>query len=193
MHSSVCRRLSAADSEGFGLIELLTVIAIVAILAALALPSYQQSIKSNRVTTDANDFMSALNLARNEAVSRGRTVTICSSASGTACDGAGTADWSAGWIVFTDFGVAGTIEAGQGDAIVRAWGGVNTGDSVTSVGGYGFITFDRAGSVKFDGGTGVLQDSFNIKPQSCQPGQERVVTILKIGRTSATTPAGACT
>jgi type IV fimbrial biogenesis protein FimT len=140
----------------------------------------------------SNDFMSALNLARNEAVSRGRTVTMCSSASGTACTGAGTADWSDGWIVFTDFGVAGTIEPGQGDTIVRVWGKVSTNTTVTSQGGFGFITFDRTGAVTFDGGTGVLQDTFNVKPQG-QASQQRNVSIMKIGRTSATTPAGACT
>jgi len=47
-------RRAATFQSGFGLVELIVTIAIVAVLAALALPSYQQTIKNNRSATEAN-------------------------------------------------------------------------------------------------------------------------------------------
>jgi len=72
-----------ASRSGFGLIELVIVIAIVAILTVIALPSYSRIMTRNRVVTDTNDLLAAINLARNEAVARGRPVTICASANHT--------------------------------------------------------------------------------------------------------------
>src|SRR5262245_11096230 len=100
---------SRASAPGFGLIELVIVIAIVAILTVIALPSYSRIMTRNRVVTDTNNFVAAINLARNEAVARGRPVTVCASANGTSCDGTGATDWSAGYIVFTDFDPVGAV------------------------------------------------------------------------------------
>ena len=90
--------MSPARQSGFTLIELMVTIAIVAILAALALPSFQQSIRSNRVTTTANEVMASLSLARTEAVKGVGTAGVCPSSSGTACTS--TTDWSGGWVVW---------------------------------------------------------------------------------------------
>lgn len=176
---------------GFGLIELMITIAIVAILTAIALPSYQQSIKSNRVTTDANDFISAVNIARNEAISKGRPVSVCASANGTSCDSVIAADWSNGWMVFTDYSTSGVVDAGAGDTVVRIWGKVNTNDTVTS-GGVGYIKFDRSGSAKIGDG-GALSATFNVTPAQCQANEQRVISVTKLGRAAATTNTGTCT
>ena len=85
--------------SGFTLIELLITIAIAAVLLTLAAPSFVDTIRRNRIATQANEILSALNLARSEAVKRSRDVTVCprQSTSSTACGGAG--DWANGWVV----------------------------------------------------------------------------------------------
>ncbi|MBW8811742.1 MAG: prepilin-type N-terminal cleavage/methylation domain-containing protein [Lysobacter sp.] len=55
-------------SAGFTLIELLVTIAIAAILLALALPTFTESIRANRVSTATNQMLATLNFARSEAV-----------------------------------------------------------------------------------------------------------------------------
>ena len=53
--------------SGFTLIELLVVISIAAIIMAIAVPSFNQLVGQQRVKAAANDFKSAVALARSEA------------------------------------------------------------------------------------------------------------------------------
>jgi len=175
--------------RGFGLIELMIVVAIVVILTMIALPSYQHLIQLNRVSTDTNNLLSAFNLARNEAVARGRPVTVCASASGTACDGTGTDNWSSGWIVFTDYDPTGQIDAGSGDAIVRVFGPVATRNSLTSGGSnVGYVSFGRTGAAKFPNAAD-LQETFTILQTPCASDLVRTVTITTLGRSASKTDA----
>ncbi len=62
--------------RGFTLVELLVTMTLVAILSAIALPSLSSFVTNSRVSSRANDFVAAINLARSEAVKRSSGVTI---------------------------------------------------------------------------------------------------------------------
>lgn len=90
---SGCSKSAVSRARGFTLVELLTALAIAAILMTLAAPSFQRMLQRQRVNTTANDFFAAINLARSEAIQRGARVDL------VPLDGA---DWAQGWVVFVD-------------------------------------------------------------------------------------------
>ena len=182
--------VSRASSPGFGLIELITVIAIVAILTVIALPSYQRVLQRNRVITDANDFLAAINLARNEAVARGRPVSVCASADGATCDGTGVIDWSGGYIVFTDFDPVGVVNAGSGDTVLRVIDGAAAHDTVKATGpASGYVSFTRTGTAKYVGIAPNIDMQFTIYSTPCQADAVRRVTVTSLGRSASQTAA----
>ncbi|HRF83012.1 MAG: GspH/FimT family pseudopilin [Xanthomonadales bacterium] len=99
--------MSPARQSGFTMIELMVTIAVVAILAALALPSFQASLRSNRVATTSNELLASLSLARTEAIRGLGPAGVCPSADGTSC--ATTTDWAAGWTVWREDRLAGGV------------------------------------------------------------------------------------
>ena len=66
------------QNTGFSLIELMVVIAIVAVLLTLGLPSFQSSLRSNRIATTSTELLASLALARSEAVRSTRGGGVCS-------------------------------------------------------------------------------------------------------------------
>lgn len=78
------------NRRGFTLVELLTVIVIVGILASLAVPSFRSFVVQQRIKTTSFDMMASLTLARSEAIKRNSTVSI------TPTDGS---NWQSGWAV----------------------------------------------------------------------------------------------
>lgn len=86
-----------ARTSGFTLVELMVTIAIVAILLAVGLPSFQGSLRSNRVATTTNEMLASLSLARTEAIRSTQSSLVCAR-DGAACGD----DWNQGWLVMTD-------------------------------------------------------------------------------------------
>lgn len=86
-------------NRGFTLIELIVTLTIIGILVALAAPGMQSFVSSNRLTTQVNDLLGDINLARSEAIKRNATAGICMTAvSGTSCETTGS--WTNGWLVY---------------------------------------------------------------------------------------------
>lgn len=89
-------------STGFTLTELMITLAIVGVLLAVGVPSLKTFMQSNQLIAATNELLSALHVARSEAIKLNSRVSICESSNGTTCSGTG--DWSNGWIVFVDAG-----------------------------------------------------------------------------------------
>jgi type IV fimbrial biogenesis protein FimT len=140
-------------SKGFTLIELMVTLAIAAIVITIGVPSFRQTINSNRLITVANSFIASINLARSEAIKRNSRVVVCGSSNGKECTGSG---YQSGWIVFVDNNndalctncgedtgelVIQRVEALPGNMTLNAAGSMNS-----------YISYSPSGSSKVTGG-----------------------------------------
>ncbi len=101
-----------ASVKGFTLVEVLTIMLIVAILASIGLPGMNRMLENNRLSTNTNRLVSSLYAARSEAVKRSSVLVICTrNNAGNGCD---TSEyWNNGWIVFVDSDNDGVYDAGE--------------------------------------------------------------------------------
>lgn len=87
--------------SGMTLMEALTVIAIMGVLAALAAPGFSTLRQNAQRTAAVNNYFHALFLARSEAIKRGKVVSLCRSLDGERCANSAP-EWTQGWLVFAN-------------------------------------------------------------------------------------------
>ncbi|MCH8537167.1 MAG: GspH/FimT family pseudopilin [Alkalimonas sp.] len=85
-------------TRGFTLIELMVTVAVLVIVLTVAVPSFTNLINGNRLTSQANELLSAMTLARSEAIRLNRNVIFCHSSDSSSCSEPAGGEW-AGWIV----------------------------------------------------------------------------------------------
>jgi type IV fimbrial biogenesis protein FimT len=130
---------------------MITVLAVAAILVSVALPNFREFNRRSNVTEINNSLVTAINLARAEAVKRGRMVAVVSTSDSN--------DWSSGWtIVVDDNGNASFTDSS--DTKLQTRSALDTGNykvrtKATGTGGVdGRVVFGIAGTLstgtKFD-------------------------------------------
>jgi type IV fimbrial biogenesis protein FimT len=141
--SSVIMSLAVVNmkNKGFTLIELMITVAIISVTMGIGLPSFQSIIASARLTSTTNAMVSALQLARVEALKQHKTVVIRKKST----------DWKNGWNVFVDDKVLNnTIDADEPILVVTAFDSVNT--TVTVQATYtNFVSYNANGRVNTAG------------------------------------------
>jgi type IV fimbrial biogenesis protein FimT len=130
-------------NAGFTLLELLTVTSIVAVLMAIAIPSFKYVTSSNRASSEINGLLGDMQFARSEAIREGQNVTICATSNGTSCTGGGTTTWHHGWLVFSDTGVVGVIDGT--DYVLKSQKSFSGTDTLRSDHSINTVTFSREG------------------------------------------------
>jgi len=143
---------------------------VVAILLALAIPSFSTMLDNNRLVGANNDFVSALNYARSEALKRSNAVTLCSSTNGASC--ANSTNWSTGWIAFGDTNANGSLDGAE--TVIQAWPAAETNFALTST----TRTFVRYASTGVSSGT----ETFGLLKTGCTGNHARQITISVTGR-----------
>ena len=99
---------------GFTAIELMVVVSIVAVLAALAGPSFLLMMESWRVRDATESLRSTLMLARSEAIKHGGGVAIHKLSNTSSCTSPSSdQDWDCGWIICQDTNNNGTCNASE--------------------------------------------------------------------------------
>jgi type IV fimbrial biogenesis protein FimT len=108
--------------RGATLTELVVVLAIMAILAAFAIPDMQDMLDRRRLDTAAFDLFGAIDLTRAQAVARGDQVQL------VPLEPRGE-DWTRGWVVYVDGD--GDRRPGPGEEVIASHGPVADGIIVT--------------------------------------------------------------
>jgi type IV fimbrial biogenesis protein FimT len=139
--------------SGFTLVELMVVLAIIAIVMAFGMPSFNEFVKNDRLSTQINLLVGHLAYARSEAVLRAQQVGLCASSNSTSCTGS----WSDGWLVYVDANGNSGYDA-DADTILRVHQGLPTGMSLNSTTIGSNFLYDRRGYAATGGGNASLCD-----------------------------------
>lgn len=104
--------LTTQFTRGFTAIELLIVIGIAAILAALAAPSFSAAIDRYRINSAKDELIAAIQYARMESVRRGVQVSLIR-ATGCGVTLTTSDDWSCGYRVYVDSNANEALDSGE--------------------------------------------------------------------------------
>lgn len=179
----IARRTHRRGMTGVTLIELVVTLSIAAILLTIGVPSFQNIIATNRIASLTNELSTALQLARSEAVTRGKTVTVCKSddvSDSTPTCNTGAA-WQNGWLVFVDDNNNGALDIG--DLPLRV-GQPASGNAVITTTGTKFENFVKLQSDgRALGASNLSSESFVI----CIAPNKRSIILNRVGRLRITT------
>jgi type IV fimbrial biogenesis protein FimT len=183
------------NNTGFTLIELMVTVVIAGIVLGIGIPSFNESIRNSRLTTSANELITALNLAKSEAIKRGVQVTMTRKS-------ASSKHWEEGWDVFVDSDASNSFND-DGDAtlcetnadgspaedcLLRTYDALPTGVTLLT----GSSTFkDYAAYLPTGMSKGGVGDTFHL----CQGGDipsSKEIVLNSVGRAYVKSPGTSC-
>jgi type IV fimbrial biogenesis protein FimT len=165
-------------TDGFSLIELMYTLVVAAIVLGIGIPAFAETIRSGRMTATVNTAVTAMHVARSEAVKRRARVTLCRStvAAPPACDAGGT-----GYAVFANAADDQSFDAA--DTLIKTGPWLSDGISVQYSGLPIYVSYTASGFTRAIGG-GTLSGNIVV----CDDRGDRaarVITLAATGRPQA--------
>lgn len=166
------------SERGMSLIEMMVAVSIIAILAVIAVPGFQDMIVQSRLSSQTNELVSAIQAARGEAIKRNRQIDFCRAADAASLDCAGAGNWQF-WIV--------RINNSDANRVLRR-GSISPELRLTSTLNQGRVTFMPNGISNVTANNDTLT--------TCSPkgggNTTRQITIGLAGRTTVAKSSGEC-
>jgi type IV fimbrial biogenesis protein FimT len=198
---SANRTFMKTGENGLTLIELMVTLAVAIVLLAIGIPAFQGMEANNRAVALAQGLVSALTLARTEAVGRGVPVAVCGKKSpgpgNLEClDSISDADkpcpiddatasnnpWCNGWLVFVD-----TISSGSdlgtrqtSEELIRAFPRPRGGPTIKA--SAVFVRFASQGFLNDGSVNPPAALNFQLAQTGSSASQTRCVTVASLGQ-----------
>lgn len=173
------RRNTRTTQRGATLVELMMTLAVMGVLAGLSMPYLKDMLSNWRITSQTNELLSDLSIARGQAAALATTVTVCASSDGATCTGT----WDQGRIVFTDANADAAISTG--DQLLRYTPAINSATSLVAanLATTGRIQFRPTGMATGATGTGATFKLCDYRTGAFG----RTITVSPFGRSSSAT------
>jgi type IV fimbrial biogenesis protein FimT len=162
---------------GFTMTELMVVVAIVAILLSIGVPSYRYVTNSYRMSAEVNSLLGDLQLARSESLKGGLWVVVCTSTTGTSCSG--STAWQNGWLVFQDANHNGQVDGNERIIKVQAAFSGTTPDTFATNDGVSAVTYNREGYATT--AAGFATSEFTLKDPTANSAWTRCLFLNPVG------------
>jgi type IV fimbrial biogenesis protein FimT len=158
----------------FSLTELLVTLSISFILLGSSAPLFTGILMNNRVVTISNDLLTALQIARSEAIKRNQDVTLCKSSDSQSCGG----NWSDGWIIFSDIDHDRRLDLHDGDTLIniKKFSSLTYDISWNAFRSDNYIQYNAHGFIHSNNGT------FKLCPPDNNVHYARAIIINRVGR-----------
>lgn len=162
--------------RGYTLIELLTQLAVGAILLTLAIPGFSFLMNASQLASVTNTLVASLQLARSEAIKRGERVTICKTSTAFStnpvCDA--SAAWQQGWLIFVDGDTRGVID--PNDILLHVQNRIDVVATITANNYSVYISYLSRGTSQ--GSNGLSNGTMKV----CVDNRQRDIIINNTGR-----------
>lgn len=160
-----------STSLGVTLPELATTVCISGVLAAVAVPVFNEMITKNRTVSFTNQLVTALAYTRSEAIKRGQQVTVRHK-------GTNASVWENGWDIFTDSNGDGTMN--NADVLLQSYDPLPESHTLRTGGTYVYwMAYKSDGS---SDGAKLGHDTFRLCDSSKDKTRSRAIIVNKTGR-----------
>ena len=174
--------------KAFTLIELLITLVILGIVLGLAMPSFTRQVTNNSSLTLGSDLVAAISFARQEAVKRGKRVSLCPSIDGLTC--LTSADWAKGWMVFEDKAASDGLDPDVNTPL-RHWSDLHKKAVITATASaaISYVRFTGTGMLARANATDVSPRVLTVSVAGCSGNSKSTITIGVAGMNNLTKTA----
>jgi type IV fimbrial biogenesis protein FimT len=170
------QRRNRRARRGFTLIELMLAVLILGILMTIGVPSFTRLIVQNRLTSQANEFISGLNRAKSESIKRAAAVRVISASGDEIFSSSGYRVATSAATGTSLYDVAGTTGGIKISRISAA-----SGTDETSAANRSFAEFNTRGGITATGS--LMYKVCSVNNTSLEG---RLITVNTVGRIAVT-------